>query len=1426
MLRLRLSRFATQRAWSEVRAYRNSRDSSLRPIAAGMTLPMTQSQFSLYCVEFAAPGTSIAHAAVSKIFEAEEKVKLDVLCEAVKDVGEKYWSKIQFKRGEHGAASDVMHIAYTGMRREEVPIQIFPQLPEPPIHQAVAKGQSLRLPFKISEDEMRFLLEFHNAPIELQPDEENPARRVAIVQYENGKVGLHVLANHMLEDGTSLPAVLRLIQYQYNVRLGRTDSLPDRKPQELLPYSVFVDHELRYLRSSQYETDKKFWMEKLDGTSPVGTDLFGGVYQEGAVHDLKDSKSKFEAEFCTYSIPSNVDYMQMAKTYCQERKISYFQAYLAAYYWALHLATGKSDLMVSTTFHGRMEQDLKRVNGNCINILPLRQEVSGDMTFDQLVEQVRSNVRSSKRHGQFPFDELQGKQAVLEYMLASYELPTDMVVVDHDSTINPCTIRVHPREEATEVYVAYQKNVLTQSSVDALVQLWLQVFKDAVQNPHKKLSELDVLAKDQKQAILRNSHGPELPSIGSPRYDDLFEMGLVEDGRPKPEGSKIAVRCGAETLTYADLRSLSDRIASLLSKHDSKVVAIHMPEKRALMIPLLLGVLKADAVFMPLDSSLPLSRMDTMMQNCGARLVVTSDEKTFDGLEGVTVLSTKELEAVAKGMQSVSTLANKGTSEDLSYILHTSGTTGVPKAVPIRHSSLVNYCRSVIQYYGLTSDSCMLQCSAEGFDIFVEEVFPTLLAGGCIDMVPKQVLLSEETLRRVLKEDAVTHLTVSTSLFHAVSDFSLPGLRTVITGGEKLKKPQYERFQRKHPDTCIFNTYGPTETTVIASLHKCELNEGRDLPIGKPIHGTSIYVAKGVQLCPVGVAGEVYIGGAGVSPGYLGAEANNEAFQKDLSDGSRYMFRTGDLARWLPDGNLEFVSRVGKGQVKIRGFRVEIGDVTRTLLEAEGLNDCYVLPVTRTSDGDSSEMALVAFIVMDEGHPGTESDALARLRRYAASKLPAYMVPSSFIPMERLPLTAFGKIDERSLKDIYSHTLQTRQNATLETHRGEAPSAGRTDAEREMLCIWQDVLGVEDIGIDDNFFELGGTSFQALQVATRAKGAFEVMELFQTPTIRELMGSSAAQLSYLVPLRRPSRPRKLAFCLPGFGGNARALGEAADGIFSADAAVFGLRPKGMVNVAADPPLEDLDDMIRHTTSVIQQAIADSGLDPENITLLGYSAGTLLALGVADALKTAVTKVVLVAPGSPTYLPADNVAQKTESMYQDIRYTSLLLSLFLQPQDQDVIGLAESIQTKADLMKVLSHAGIDAATVEPLLPYFAARYKTQKDLNIGELTCGSRADILVVKCEGDDYTGFDQLVAKNGLKVQTQWCPRDHFEVLTAPSEEWQQVRSFLSPAAPAALGSSAASLLSEDGPYLWGGVPEERARPSFAQPWSQTSRIR
>ena len=176
----------------------------------------------------------------------------------------------------------------------------------------------------------------------------------------------------------------------------------------------------------------------------------------------------------------------------------------------------------------------------------------------------------------------------------------------------------------------------------------------------------------------------------------------------------------------------------------------------------------------------------------------------------------------------------------------------------------------------------------------------------------------QETLRRVLKEDAVTHLTVSTSLFHAVSDFSLPGLRTVITGGEKLKKPQYERFQRKHPDTCIFNTYGPTETTVIASLHKCELNEGRDLPIGKPIHGTSIYVAKGVQLCPVGVAGEVYIGGAGVSPGYLGAEANNEAFQKDLSDGSRYMFRTGDLARWLPDGNLEFVSRVGKGQVSCR----------------------------------------------------------------------------------------------------------------------------------------------------------------------------------------------------------------------------------------------------------------------------------------------------------------------------------------------------------------------------------------------------------------------------------------------------------------------------------------------------------------------------
>ncbi|CAE7582331.1 lgrC, partial [Symbiodinium natans] len=222
----------------------------------------------------------------------------------------------------------------------------------------------------------------------------------------------------------------------------------------------------------------------------------------------------------------------------------------------------------------------------------------------------------------------------------------------------------------------------------------------------------------------------------------------------------------------------------------------------------------------------------------------------------------------------------------------------------------------------------------------------------------------------------------------------------------------------------------------------------------------------------------------------------------------------------------------------------------------------------------------------------------------------------------------------------------------------------------------------------------------------------EVADLFQTPTIRELM-EPANVPTCLIPLRHPVKPRHLAFCLPGFGGNARALSEAAGATFAADVAIFGIQPKGMVNAALDPPLEDLGDMIQQTCSVVQQAVASVDFEPDSITLFGYSAGTLLALGVADALKDTVSKVVLIAPGSPTFLPADETPRKCDDLYQDLRYTSLVLSLFLAPQGLDVMAVAETVKSKEDLVEAVKKAGLSDQAVRPFLPYFEARYKSQK-----------------------------------------------------------------------------------------------------------------
>ncbi len=655
-------------------------------------------------------------------------------------------------------------------------------------------------------------------------------------------------------------------------------------------------------------------------------------------------------------------------------------------------------------------------------------------------------------------------------------------------------LQYDPRVFDSETVVRYAGYWRRQLS--ALTAAWH--FPDS---PSLTVGQVDILSLEERRWLLSELNQSEKEFANAGCIQDLFKQQVART----PEA--IAVVCGQVQLTYEQLNARANQLAHLLrqsgvAQNDRVGLCV---SRSAELIVGMLGILKAGGAYVPLNSEHPAERLNLQLAESNAAALVTDGAGPALEFPGDTINLKLQREQLSAQLQT--NPAATTTTENLVYVIYTSGSTGVSKGVAVQHRNLVNYTNYILQRLRVTGPLHFAFVSTVAADLGNTCIFPALLSGGCLHILQSDVAMDGALFKRYFTEHSIDVLKIVPSHFEALlaaePDRVLLPAKYLLFGGEALSHDLVARVFQLNPDCRLINHYGPTETTVGSLTYDIERSANHSsltVPIGKPIANTRVYVLDGaLQPQPIGVAGELYIGGAGVAAGYLNQAAETAArFIIDpfsVTPGER-LYRTGDLARCLPDGNIEFLGRVDT-QVKVRGFRVELGEIEAALSAHPLIRQAVVCATVSGAAGAlpvAPAQQLVAYIVPAEAR----APSADILRDFLKLRLPDYMVPSVFVSLPALPLTANGKVDRKALP-APEDVRPGLQNTYV---------APRNDTERELATIWSTVLGAGEVGMNDNFFDLGGHSLLATQVVSRMRQVFQteipLASIFQSPTVAGL----------------------------------------------------------------------------------------------------------------------------------------------------------------------------------------------------------------------------------------------------------------------------------------------------------------------------------
>ena len=764
---------------------------------------------------------------------------------------------------------------------------------------------------------------------------------------------------------------------------------------------------------------------------------------------------------------------------------------------------------IGSTTHGRNNRALRGVIGMFSSVIPVGVKADDAMSFGDLVRIISNDMRRSYRHQRVPIEEIQRASGV-DFGLVDVSFSFDQFpLVSSFGGCESKVLRVYGDKEFGKLAIAlsdfhsnddpfieysFNQSCLSESRVVDISLRIEEIMKQAVQGWDRPLGELSMLHEGEFERLVYEFNNTFSKYPKEALIHELFEQQVEQT----PEA--VAVVYESERLTYAELnakanqlahrlRSLTDDDGQPVVKPDA-LVAISV-ERSLEMVVGLLGILKAGAAYVPVDPEYPADRIEYMLGDSQARVLVTQKvllerlPASVQATETVVLLDDDETYAG----QPVGDIAKEETgqsSRNLAYVIYTSGSTGLPKGVMVEHRQQDNLLQTVCQAYGLTEQDRVLQFVSMAFDVAAQEIFSTLTAGAALVLRNDTCIGDSMSFWQACRTWGITIMHLPTAFWNRLAyeapEYLSGGLRLIAVGGERLDPRALSQWFEHHKDrVVVLNEYGPTETAVTATMHAVQLHESIRAPIGRPLANVRVYVLDGQgNPVPMGVSGEIHIGGDGVARGYLNRpELTAEKFVVDPfseEPGAR-MYKTGDLGRWRKDGTIEYLGR-NDFQVKIRGFRVELGEIEARLSELPAVREVVVL-AREDLPGDKR---LVAYWTVQEGTEEAEVPTLEQLRDHLKAGLPAYMVPAAFVKLEAMPLTPNGKVDRKALP---APETGAGNESVYESPKGKTEAA--------LAEIWKALLKVDKVGRNDEFFELGGHSLMIMQLVSRIQSTFGVI---------------------------------------------------------------------------------------------------------------------------------------------------------------------------------------------------------------------------------------------------------------------------------------------------------------------------------------------
>ncbi len=940
-------------------------------------------------------------------------------------------------------------------------------------------------------------------PFDLSRD---PSLRALLVRLADDDHLLLLVVHHIAIDGSSRAPLWRQISDFYNQAATGAETIVYDEP--ALQYADYAAWQRERLATT-IERDLEYWRTALTG-APALLDL--------PTDRPRPAVQRFHGAHHHQMLSGEMqrDLKQLAGS----EGATLFMAALAGLATLLHRYSGQDDIVIGTPIANRNHVDLADVIGYFANTLALRTRFDGDPTFREVLRQVRSTVIEGFRHQEVPFGRVVNEVApdrdaartpLFQVLLVVHTeegatrelegLKVERHVHERAWSKFDLTVGMGEHVEGLGCGFEYSTDLWDRDSIERMQQHFATLLCAALAQPDVPVSQLPLMNAAETELVLRTWNGPRR-ALEPVLLNELFERAAERT----PDA--VAIDSATETITYAELDRRANALALALAARGVGVgdrVGVCIGQDPALVVALL-GVLKAGATCLPLDPEYPSDRLALMVADSGAACVVTTGTHRGavpSGAHDVLVLDAAFFATTTAEIgQRPARVAD---ADDIAYLIYTSGSTGTPKGVRLTHRGLVNHTLAAIDLYGIVARDRVLQMCSPSFDISIEEIFPTLAAGATLVTRDASLPAGGAALVEWLTASGITVLDVPTAFWHEwvrdLADGRLAppsSLRALIVGGEKASAATYAVWRGIAPSALRwFNTYGPTETSIIATAFEpaaegFEPDGARELPIGRPITNCSVYVLDAhARPVPVGVRGELHIGGVGVALGYHGDPARTaerfveDPFTNDASATVFPLYRTGDVVRWRSDGTIEFVGRVDH-QVKIRGFRVEPAEVEAAFAAHPAVSEVVVV----ARDGAHGKH-LVAYTTLHDGHAVEGRE----LRRFVAATLPAYMAPSSVVVVPALPRTPNGKVDHAALPDDEEAVPVSRR-------------APRDDVERRLADLWSAVLGIDEISIDDSFFDLGGHSLVAVRLFGLIERAFDrrlpLAALIQNQTVAEL----------------------------------------------------------------------------------------------------------------------------------------------------------------------------------------------------------------------------------------------------------------------------------------------------------------------------------